>query len=85
MTQISSINPATEETISQFDLMDEKTEFSKIEAAHAAFLNWKVRSHEERAPYLRDIAKTLRKHADNLAELMTKETGKLLRDGKTEV
>lgn len=85
MSQICTINPATDEPISQFDLMDQKQVFSKVEAAHTAFLDWKQKSHEERAPFLLDIAKALRAHSDALAELMTRETGKLLRDGKTEV
>lgn len=85
MSTITTINPATEEAIRSYELMGERAAFEKVEACHAAFLKWRTKSHEERAPYLRDIAKTLRSHADPLAELMTRETGKLLRDGKTEV
>ena len=65
--------------------MSEAEAFGKIEAAHEAFLDWRTKSHEERAPYLRKIADVLRSNADRFAELMTREMGKLLRDGKTEV
>jgi len=85
MVQIRTVNPATDETISEYDEIDQQAAFSKIRAAHTAFLNWKKKSHEERVPFLLDLAKALRDHADELADLMTKETGKLLRDGKTEV
>ncbi|MEP0561444.1 MAG: NAD-dependent succinate-semialdehyde dehydrogenase, partial [Qipengyuania citrea] len=56
-----------------------------IDNAHEAFLDWRSKSHEERAPYLRKIAGVLRDNSERFSELMTREMGKLLRDGKTEV
>ena len=85
MSQIQTRNPATGEPIQSYDVMGEQEVFSKIERANAAFLDWRKKSHEERAPYLRKIAEVLRANADRYAELMTREVGKLLRDGKTEV
>lgn len=85
MTQISTINPATDEKIADYDLMTRKTAFEKLEGCHAAFEEWRKLSHAERAPYLTAIAQKLRENADALAEMMTQEMGKLLRDGKTEV
>ncbi|APX10563.1 NAD-dependent succinate-semialdehyde dehydrogenase [Tateyamaria omphalii] len=85
MTAFSTINPATETKLAGYDLMSPDAAFDKIQKCHAAFLDWRQKSHTERAPYLRDIAKVLRSKADEYANLMTEETGKLLRDGKTEV
>ncbi len=85
MTQISTTNPATEKTIATYDVMTSETAFDKIEKCHAAFRDWRTKSHKERAPYLRKIAAALRDNADEFATLMTEETGKLLRDGQTEV
>lgn len=85
MAQITTINPATDSQIATYVLMSSKVAFEKVEGCHAAFLDWRSKSHAERAPYLRDIASALRERADEFAELMTEETGKLLRDGKTEV
>ncbi len=85
MAQICTINPATDARIASYDLMSSEAAFDKMEKCHAAFLNWRGKSHAERAPYLRDIATALRENAEEFASLMTKETGKLLRDGKTEV
>lgn len=85
MTAFSTINPATETELADYDLMSSDTAFGKVEECHAAFLDWRTKNHAERAPYLRDIAKVLREKADAYANLMTEETGKLLRDGKTEV
>lgn len=85
MSKMETINPATETPIATYEVMDKDTAIIKVEACHAAFLDWRTKTHEERAPYLIKIADALRTHADALAELMTKEVGKLYRDGKTEV
>ncbi|MEO1362633.1 MAG: NAD-dependent succinate-semialdehyde dehydrogenase [Pseudomonadota bacterium] len=85
MTAFTTINPATETELVGYDLMSADAAFDKIETCHAAFLDWRTKSHAERAPYLRKIADILRDRADEYAHLMTEETGKLLRDGKTEV
>ena len=85
MTAFTTINPATETELVGYDLMSADAAFDKIETCHAAFLDWRTKSHAERAPYLRKIAEILRDRADEYAHLMTEETGKLLRDGKTEV
>ena len=83
MTTIQTNNPATREQIETYDLMSEAEAFAKIEDAHKAFEDWRKLSVEERAPYLRKIASVLRDNSDRLSEMMTREMGKLLRDGKT--
>ena len=85
MATITTINPATEEAIETYELMTESQATERLEACHAAFLEWRDLSHCERAPYLTRIARKLRDNADGLAALMTEETGKLLKDGLTEV
>ncbi len=85
MTKITTINPATEAKIATYDLMSADTAFEKVEACHAAFLEWRDKAHDARAAYLVDIAAALREDADEFARLMTEETGKLRRDGKAEV
>ena len=85
MSKMETINPATETPIDSFEIMDKSTAIAKVEACHAAFQDWRSLTHADRAPYLTKIADTLRNHADDMAELMTKEVGKLYRDGKTEV
>ncbi|KHA53344.1 NAD-dependent succinate-semialdehyde dehydrogenase [Sulfitobacter geojensis] len=85
MSKIETMNPATEEAINSYPKMSQEQAFDAVEACHAAFLEWRKKSHEERAPYLRAIAEKLRENKDELVELMTREMGKLLKDGKTEV
>ena len=85
MSTITTRNPATGETIETYPMMSEHDATAKLQAAHAAFLEWRALSHTERAPYLSKIAQKLRDSAEELAALMTRETGKLLADGKREV
>ena len=85
MTQITTNNPATREDLETYDVMSKSEAFEVIDGAHEAFLDWRMRSPEERAPFLREIAAKLRENSESLSKLMTQEMGKLLKDGKTEV
>ena len=85
MSTIITVNPATGAEIQTYTVMTEQEATDRVEACHAAFLEWRKLTHHERAPFLTRIGQTLRAHADELAALMTRETGKLLKDGHTEV
>lgn len=85
MSTIRTINPATDEQIHTYDVMTEQDATARLEACQAAFLEWRDLTPQERAPFLTRIGQTLRDNADELAALMTRETGKLLKDGYVEV
>ena len=85
MSGITTVNPATGEELNTYEHMSRDAAFEIVEAAHTAFRDWRKLSHDERAPYLRKIAEGLRARSDEIAELMTREMGKLLKDGKVEV
>lgn len=85
MPTITTVNPATEKTIQTYDIMTEKEATDGLEGCHVAFLEWRELGHQDRAPYLKKIGQKLRDNADELAALMTNETGKLLKDGHIEV
>jgi succinate-semialdehyde dehydrogenase/glutarate-semialdehyde dehydrogenase len=85
MPQITTVNPATFEAIKSYNLMEMDEVNNLVEKCHDAFLEWRKLSHQERASYLVKIAQKLRDNADELAALMTQETGKLLKDGHAEV
>ena len=68
-----------------YTLMTEQEATDRIEACHTAFLEWRKLTHQERAPFLTKIGQKLRGHADELAALTTRETGKLLKDGHLDV
>lgn len=83
--QIKTINPATEEQIATYDLMSDDEAKAAVQPCHDAFLEWRLKSAEERAEVIRAIGKELTASADDFAELMTREVGKLIGDGKQEV
>lgn len=85
MAQLTTINPATNETLDQYDLMSDQEVDQAIERCQAAYEDWRLTSLEDRATVIRAIAKSLRTHKDEYAKLMTKETGKLFKDGQSEI
>ncbi|PVA05294.1 NAD-dependent succinate-semialdehyde dehydrogenase [Thalassorhabdomicrobium marinisediminis] len=85
MGKIQTINPATGEELKSYDTMSVEDAGKAVEACHEAFLEWRKTSFEDRAKHLKNIAQALRDNVDELSELMTRETGKLYKDGKTEI
>ncbi len=85
MAQLTTINPATNETLKHYDLMSDKEVDTAIARCHAAYEDWRLTQLEDRAAIIREIAKTLRDNKDAFAELMTRETGKLFKDGQAEI
>jgi succinate-semialdehyde dehydrogenase/glutarate-semialdehyde dehydrogenase len=82
---IASVNPATGEITRTYEEMQPAEVDRAIEAAHAAFLSWRGTSFEERADRLRQAARLLRERRRAYAELMTREMGKVLAGGLSEV
>ncbi|MBU2957747.1 NAD-dependent succinate-semialdehyde dehydrogenase [Paracoccus sp. 1_MG-2023] len=85
MSTITTVNPTTGKEITSYDKMSEAQAFDIVETSHKAFLDWSQKSHEDRAPVLKDIAAKLRENKEELAQLMTTEVGKLLNDARQEV
>ncbi|MBO9500687.1 NAD-dependent succinate-semialdehyde dehydrogenase [Brevundimonas sp. A19_0] len=85
MSTITTVNPATGQELETYDVMTEAEATERLEACHAAFLEWRKTDHSERAKVLKAIAERLRNEAEDLATLMTCETGKLFKDGLTEI
>ncbi|TVZ10396.1 succinate-semialdehyde dehydrogenase/glutarate-semialdehyde dehydrogenase [Cellulophaga sp. RHA_52] len=80
-----TINPATEETIATYNYASSDDAKKKVEDCHNAFLDWKLKPLEERAELLKSIGKTLEKHKESYAQLMTQEMGKLLSHSYQEI
>ncbi|WKB80644.1 NAD-dependent succinate-semialdehyde dehydrogenase [Cellulophaga lytica] len=83
--KFKTINPATEETIAEYTYLSGDEATNKVEDCHEAFLNWKLKSLDERANIIKSIGKTLEKHKESYAQLMTKEMGKLLSQSYQEI
>jgi succinylglutamic semialdehyde dehydrogenase len=80
-----STNPATGEVLWQGQAADEQTVADAVHAARAAFGEWGYRPLEERLAIIRAFKAELEAHQLPLAETISRETGKVLWDAKTEV
>ncbi|CTQ32660.1 NAD-dependent succinate-semialdehyde dehydrogenase [Jannaschia rubra] len=84
-SQITTINPATEETLETYTLMTNDEARDAVQACHEAFLDWRQRPAEERAGIIRAIGKELANSKEEFAQLMTREVGKLIGDSRDEI
>lgn len=83
---VRNINPAdTSDVIAEFPMATAKDTQQAIEAAQAAFLKWKKTPAPERGRVLWRAADIARRRADEIAQTMTREEGKILKEAKGEV
>ena len=80
-----TINPATEKSIKSYTYMTESEANKSVDACHDAFLEWKLKSLEDRSKIIKGIGEELAKNKDSYAELMTDEMGKLLSQSHEEI
>ena len=80
-----SHNPATGETLREFRRGTESDVDRALAAADEAFEEWRALSHIDRAEYLWEIYHELRERTDELAEIVTKECGKEISEGRADV
>ncbi len=80
-----SENPATGETLATFRRGTESDVDRAIEAAEDAAEEWRNLSYINRAEYLWEIYHELRERTDELGEIVTKECGKEISEGKADV
>ncbi|MDB2490240.1 MAG: NAD-dependent succinate-semialdehyde dehydrogenase [Paracoccus sp. (in: a-proteobacteria)] len=84
-SQITTINPATEETLNTYALMTNDEVKDAVRGCHEAFLEWRQRPIEERAETIRAIGNELANSKEDFAQLMTREVGKLIGDSRDEI
>ena len=82
---IASINPATGETIAEFDAHDEAQIEERIASASAAFDTLRSTDFDTRASWMRNAADLLDADVEEVAELITLEMGKPLAQARAEV
>lgn len=82
---LKTINPFTEEDLKTYPHMSDDEAMAVVEASHTAFLDWRLKSLEERAEVIAAIGAEMRKSKEDFAQLMTDEVGKLLKDSRSEV
>lgn len=82
----ASINPAnTEEVLGYFQQSNEADVDRAISAAEQAFASWSQTAAPKRGDVIFNLILLLEKHKSELAELITKEVGKSLREATGEV
>jgi malonate-semialdehyde dehydrogenase (acetylating)/methylmalonate-semialdehyde dehydrogenase len=79
------LNPATMEVLAEVPLSGEADVARAVEAAAAAFPEWRRTPVEERIQYLFRWKTLLEAHADELARLITMENGKTLAESRGEL
>jgi acyl-CoA reductase-like NAD-dependent aldehyde dehydrogenase len=84
-SSLNVINPATEESIEEIPTSSREDLERAAEGARRAFKEWRGISGLERAELFHEIANNLRGHADELAEIMTREGGKPFIENHDEV
>jgi succinate-semialdehyde dehydrogenase/glutarate-semialdehyde dehydrogenase len=82
---ITTINPVTEEEIKHYPFMTDSELHNAIEKCHEAFLDWRHQPVEHRGKILQKIGEKLKENKSDLAQLMTQEMGKLLKQSHQEV
>ncbi len=80
-----SKNPATGETLGTFHRGTETDVSRALSAAKEAKESWSALSYIDRAEYLWDIYHELRDRTNELGEIVTKECGKEISEGKADV
>jgi len=82
---ITSQNPATGDTVGQCSSATPELVDEAVTAAEDAFDEWSQQSHIDRAEYLWDIYMELRERTDELGQLVTRECGKEISEGRADV
>ncbi|KIC93581.1 NAD-dependent succinate-semialdehyde dehydrogenase [Flavihumibacter solisilvae] len=82
---IRTVNPFTNQVVSEFDVMRRTQVNSIVEKAYKAFALWRKTSFEHRSYLLHKVASIMRKRKIELGKLATLEMGKLLKESVYEV
>jgi aldehyde dehydrogenase (NAD+) len=81
----TSENPATGEELGEFHRATEADVERAVDAAEAAQDKWQSMSYVDRAEVLWDVYHELRERTDELGEIVTKECGKEIGEGRADV
>jgi succinate-semialdehyde dehydrogenase/glutarate-semialdehyde dehydrogenase len=85
VTTYASVNPATGETLEEFPTLDEQGVETALTRVRSGFDQWRTTSVADRSAVLSKVASLYAERADELAELISLEMGKPVREAKGEV
>jgi aldehyde dehydrogenase (NAD+) len=78
-------NPATGELLGYFPLSDETDVAAAVSAARTAFEKWRLVPAPKRGEILYRVAELMTRYKEELAQLMTREMGKVLKEARGDV
>ncbi len=79
------VNPATQEALADVPLSDAREVSAAVEAAHAAFFDWRRTPPEDRIQPLFKLKQLLEDHIDEFGRIISLENGKTLTEAKAEM
>jgi acyl-CoA reductase-like NAD-dependent aldehyde dehydrogenase len=82
--ELKTVNPATEEIISRYEIMTKEQINDKAKMARNRFQDWS-KDVGKRTELLHDFANELRRDKENLARTATNEMGKAIKEARSEV
>ncbi len=82
---IQTINPATGANGRAYPVTSDDDVARAIDAADAAFRDWRDVAFADRAALIRKAAQLLRTRSDAFAKLISEEMGKVVREGQAEI
>ena len=85
MTRYATVNPATGQTLREFDTITDAEARAALQDSARAFGTWRTAPLKERAAVLSQVAALYRKSSDDLAHLMTLENGKPVTQARGEI
>lgn len=83
--KMNVINPANGSVIGNVPAVGEKETHEAIEYAHDAFKEWSSLTAYDRANYLKKLYRLMLENSEELAEIMTLEMGKPIKESRGEV
>jgi len=85
MSSVTTINPATEESIKTYNRLQTSEVVSKIEKANSVYNSWRHTSYDERAKLMNALADIFDKRNEEYAQLATQEMGKTIVQARKEI
>ncbi|MDT8446208.1 MAG: NAD-dependent succinate-semialdehyde dehydrogenase [bacterium] len=82
---MKSFNPATNELIKEYPDHSPEEAAQIVDASHQAWQSWKSSSFAERSAKLKACAEVMRRRAEPLAQRITAEMGKSIKEARGEV
>ena len=81
---VKTVNPTTEQMLSEYETMTKEKVDKAVSKAGKAFKEWKT-SADKRADHIYQVAQVFRKDRDRLAKVITNEMGKAIKEARSEV